>query len=52
MKHIKLFEEFINEAAITSDKIKEYYSAICKAEGVDEIPLRFETIIKTFNVNL
>ena len=44
MKHIQLFEEFLNEAAITSDKIKQYYSAVCKAEGVDEIPLRFNSV--------
>jgi hypothetical protein len=37
-------KESVNEAAITSDKIKQYYSAICKAEGVDEIPLRFESV--------
>jgi hypothetical protein len=44
VKYLKLFEQFINEAAITSDKIKQYYSAICKAEGVDEIPLRFKSV--------
>jgi|688.fasta_scaffold226097_2 hypothetical protein len=37
-------KESVNEAAITSDKIKQYYSAICKAESVDEIPLRFESV--------
>lgn len=33
-------EEFVNES-ISAEGIKKYYSAICKAEGIKELPLRF-----------
>jgi len=40
---LKLYEEFIEEIneAVTSVGIKNYYSEICKAEGIEEIPLKF-----------
>ena len=40
---LKLYEEFINEA-VTPEGIKNYYSEICRAEGIEEIPLRFEKV--------
>ena len=37
------FEEFITEA-VSSANVKAYYSAVCKAEKVKELPLKFEKV--------
>lgn len=43
MKHIKIFEDFINEG-VSEQGIRNYYSAVCKAEGIPEVPLKFGSV--------
>ena len=44
MKTIPLFEEFISLYEATTNGITAYYHAICKEEGIQPIPLRFESV--------
>lgn len=43
MKIFEDFETFLNEA-VTAEKIQAYYSAICKEEGIMELPLKFKNV--------
>ena len=36
-------EEFLNEA-VSQANVKAYYSAVCKAEKIKELPLKFEKV--------
>lgn len=43
-KNFELFEEYRINEGVSTGGIKAYYSAICSAEGITEIPLKFGSV--------